>query len=96
MKESIPNSVKYLDIDVNVADKAGVVHQHPLRLALNIDMPVRAHLQRLTKDATVKPKVEVITWRESDEAFRYAVVITVEEELVFWVATDRNLRLFRK
>ena len=96
VRDSIPNSVKYLDVDVLVANKAGVETSHPLRLSLNIDMPVRAHLQRLTKESTVKPKVEVITWRESDDAFRYAVVLTVEEELLFWVATDRNLRLFRK
>lgn len=96
VKDSIPNSIKYIDITVNVADKAGEVFEYPLRLALNIDMPVRAHLQRLTKDNTVKPKIEVVTWRESDDAFRYAVAIEVEEELLFWVATDRNLRLIRK
>lgn len=94
--ESIPKSIKFLDIDVNVANKAGELFVHPLRLTLNIDLPVRAHLQRLTKEGEVKPKVEVVTWRESDEAFRYGVVISIEEELVFWVATDRNLRLIRK
>lgn len=96
VKDSIPASIKYLDIDVNVPSGNNETLVVPLRLTLNIDMPIRAHLQRITKEGKCLPTVNVITWRESKDAFRYAVVIECDGELLFWVATDRNLRLLRK
>lgn len=92
VKDSIPQSCKFIDLQVNV-DLGKGVEQHPVRLTLNIDFPVRNHLQRMTEENTVLPKVELVTWRESSVAYRYGVVITRNEDILFWVASDSNLRL---
>lgn len=96
VRDDIPASLKYLDIQANVVDKDGcTVVQKPLRLTLNIDFPVRAHMQRMTEDGTVKPTVTLFTWKESKEAFRYGVAFERNGELLLWVGSDCNLRLFK-
>lgn len=92
VKDTIPQTCKFLDLEVNV-DLGKGVEKQPLRLTLNIDFPVRNHLMRMTEDGTVKPKVEIVTWRESDVAFRYGAIIERNGDLLFWVGSDANLRI---
>lgn len=59
-------------------------------LVLSADMPDRNTLKRLEK---FKPVIEVVTWMESDDAFRYATVIQCGQDFGIWAAYHSNLRM---
>lgn len=94
VRKDIPNNIKFIDTKVNV-DVGNGIQQVDLRLTLNIEFPVRAHLARMTEGNTVKPTVILVTWRESSVAYRFGVMIERNGELLFWVGTDCNLRLLK-
>jgi len=60
----------------------------PLTLTFNIDMPRRNSFKNME---ALKPKVNLITWKESDQSFRYAVVITTDKDKGIWAGVYSNL-----
>lgn len=62
-------------------------------LALNVgqDMPTRNALSAIASD--VMPSVKVVTWRESDRGFRYAVVVEVNGDSGIWAGMFSNLHI---
>lgn len=61
----------------------------PIKLTLGFDLPDRNTLKRLEK---LKPNLRVITWRESQLAVRYAVIIEVEDAIGIWAGYYCNVK----
>lgn len=63
----------------------------PIKLTMGIDLPDRNTFRRLEE---MVPKVTLITWMESSEAFRYAVIIetSTDNSYGIWAGPYSNLR----
>ena len=86
--------VGYAALPVQVSyDRNNKDSKEKIILSLGIDMPDRNALKRLE---AYKPIVNVVTWMESDKAFRYAVVITTANDKGIWCGCYSNLRLLTK
>lgn len=59
-------------------------------LCLGVDMPDRNALKKLEK---LQPKITVLTWMESDKAFRYATVVEAGPDIGIWAGMHSNLRV---
>lgn len=59
-------------------------------LSLGIDTPKRNMLAAI---ASLAPTVYVLTWKESDKAFRYATIVKTEHNVGIWAAVHSNLRI---
>lgn len=59
-------------------------------LTIGVDLPSRNTLSAL---AINDPKVKVVTWPESKQAFRYAVVIEAGEDVGIWAGFYSNIHL---
>lgn len=86
----IPNTVKFLEMDIRYCLAGGEESGTKLKLTLGIDLPSRNALSAMTK---LKPKVHILTWAESDKGFRYATVIETECGIGIWTAGHSNLRV---
>lgn len=81
---------RLINIPVKYKTSTGV-KDAMLCLTLNIDMPDRNVLKQIEKFA---PKLSLITWYESEIAFRYAVVIELEDgSMGIWCSYYSNLRI---
>lgn len=79
-----------ITIPVNYKTNDGVKNV-PLCVTLNIDMPDRNTLKQIEK---FKPRLNLITWYESEIAFRYAVIIELEDGSIgIWCSYYSNLRI---
>lgn len=63
-----------------------------LSLAVGLDLPERNALKKLEK---TKPRVTVITWRESDLAIRYATIVECQGDYGIWAAFYANLKYLK-
>jgi ribonuclease HI len=63
-----------------------------ITLTLGMDLPSRNPLKRIE---TLEPSIFVISWKESDSAFRFATVITAGEDIGIWCGSYSNLRLVK-
>jgi hypothetical protein len=81
-----------LDVQANYKPDAatGELYQEALRLTLGIDMLDRNGLRRLEK---LNPKISLITWMESELAFRHATVIQVDDAIGIWAGMYSNIRV---
>jgi ribonuclease HI len=70
--------------------KADALVSKVITITLDLDMPDRNSLKRLEK---YQPKVSLITWAESEEAFRYATIIETENDIGIWAGYYSNLRI---
>ena len=70
----------------------GKVKEMPITVDMASDLPDRNTLKRLEK---TKPTVSIVTWVESEHAFRFAYVIQSELDWGIWAATYSNLRLIK-
>ncbi len=61
-----------------------------INLTLGVDLPDRNALKRLEK---LDPKVIVVTWMESDKAFRYATIVSAGDDIGIWAGMHSNLRV---
>lgn len=61
-----------------------------IKMILGRDLPLRNTLNHLVD---VNPKIEVITWRESDKAIRYATVLTTDLGIGIWAGVYSNFLL---
>lgn len=94
-------STKYMDLDVkyclltgadikDVDKRTAATKTHKVRMLVNGDLPRRNVFSNLV-DAN--PKVYVITWLESEHAFRYATVVVTDDGVGIWANIDSNLQL---
>lgn len=60
-----------------------------ISLVPGVSMPSRNSLKRLELD---NPRISVITWKESDEAFRYATVVVTDKGIGIWSNFYANYR----
>lgn len=89
IKKDLTVSTRYLDVDVdyNVAGKTDSID---VRLLLGMDLPDRNTLAAL---APKLPSVKVITWKESDKAFRFATIVECDGDVGIFSSFYSNLRL---
>lgn len=59
-------------------------------LCLGVDLPDRNALKRLEK---LQPVVTLVTWMESDKAFRYATIVQAAGDSGIWAGMHSNLRV---
>lgn len=99
LKPGFTQSLKSLDVDVRyttkcVKDILGQddpdIKTKAIKLILDCDMPKRNALAKL---AGVDTKVYVLTWRMSDEAFRFATVVESEHGIGIWAGVYSNVQL---
>jgi ribonuclease HI len=62
----------------------------PVTLTLGIDLLNRNSLKRLEK---ASPKITLVTWPESERAFRYATVVQAGDDICISAGTYSNLRV---
>lgn len=72
------------------ATATGELAQAPLKLTLGIDLLDRNGLRRLEK---LNPKISLVTWIESEIAFRHATVIEVDGAVGIWAGMYSNIRV---
>lgn len=89
LKPDINSSLRSIQVDArySLGKSEGTI---PLILVLGLDTAKRNDLAAL---APRQPKVKLLTWRESDHAFRYATVIEVGDDVGIWAGIYSNLRL---
>lgn len=68
----------------------GSVGSCGLSLTVGLDLPDRNTLSAL---AVRVPKVSLVTWRESDRAFRYATVVEAGDDIGIWAGIYSNLHI---
>jgi ribonuclease HI len=76
-----------VDVDYDVGQGT---QKCPVTLTLGIDIPKRNTLSAL---AETDAEVFVITWKESEVAFRYATIIKMGDDLGIWAGVYSNLRV---
>lgn len=82
------------DISVNAKYRCGEeIKEHKVTLCAGVDLPDRNALKRLEK---LDPQVQVVTWAESDLAFRYAVIIRCGDDHGIWAGYYSNLVYLKK
>lgn len=74
-------------VDYKLGNKEG---SSKLKLTINIDTPNRNTLSALTD---VNPEVHVITWYESDKAFRYGTIIKTDNGVGIWAGFFSNIHI---
>lgn len=86
---SINSTVKRLMIEAryDTGVKSGTFK---LPVTIGIDIANRNTLSAL---AVLNPKVHLITWRESDTAFRYATIIQTDDDIGIWAGIYSNICL---
>ena len=92
LADDIDNTTRKLNFDIgyNTGAKEGSVS---LGLCLGLDLPSRNVLSAL---APRKPSVYVVTWRESDQAFRFATLIHAGDDSAIYAAIYSNIYLLNK
>lgn len=88
LKDEFKVGFRRLEVTANYDVGAGV-KQTDIYLTTPSDLPIRNVLKRIEDN---NPSVEVITWKESDEAFRYATVVKQDGAIGIWCGMFSNLR----
>lgn len=88
-KFKLENDATSLKVDVNY-DVGNGIKQSRLALTLGIDLPRRNTLSAL---ADSDAKIHVITWKESNIAFRYAIIIQAGNDFGIWAGVYSNIKL---
>jgi ribonuclease HI len=86
---SINNTLKSISVvaQYDIKDK---LETTSVPLTIAIDLPNRNSLSAL---AVRNPKVSLLTFRESDNGFRYVVVIEAGEDIGIWSSVHSNLKI---
>jgi ribonuclease HI len=71
-------------------EKSKVAEQAQVDLFLGVDLPDRNSLKRME---ALKPLVYVVTWMESENAFRHATIIHAGSDIGIWAGMFSNLRM---
>lgn len=101
LRKEINSTTKFLDVAVNyntskVSELRAMdevpVERAKVRLIMGTDIIRRNPLAALAD--TIK-RVVVLTWRESDEVFRYATVIETEDDIGVWASVFGNFKMVK-
>lgn len=93
LKPSITTSTRVLLVD-NVLYRVGKkVETTSIKLTVAIDTARRNMLSAIAGN---NPKVKLITWKESDVAFRYATVVETDDDVGIWCGIHSNVHLLVK
>lgn len=87
LKPTIIVGATYIDIVANY-ESGGIVKSKNIRLSYGIDIPNRNSIKHMEE---LKPKIQLITWKESDKSFRFATVITTDKDKGIWCGSYSNL-----
>jgi ribonuclease HI len=82
-----------LRLDANYKSVEGTIETLPITINLGIDMPDRNALKRLE---SLDPVVTLITWKDSDYVFRYAVVVKVSNGIGIYSGVYSNMRIIER
>lgn len=93
LKGDILPTTRSLEVDV-LYNVTGSLETCKLTLAVGVDLPTRNALSAIASE--IKPAIKVVTWRESDHGFRYAVIVEVGDDSGIWAGVFSNLRILRK
>lgn len=86
---TINNIIKKMD--VMVAYDTGVKNGNfKIPITVGLDVGIRNLMSGIAEHS---PKVTVVTWRESDQAFRYATVIETTDDVGIWASIYSNICL---
>lgn len=77
-----------LKVDANYRTNTGEIKQIPITLTFGLDILDRNGMKRLEDG---EPRVNLITWREADEAIRFATVIETTTGTGIWCGYYSNL-----
>ncbi|MDR3392329.1 MAG: ribonuclease HI [Sulfuriferula sp.] len=94
LKEDLRVGFAALDVQANykLDVDTGELNQEMVRLTLGIDLLDRNGLKRLE---SLNPKVSLITWMESPDAFRHATVIEADNGVGIWAGMYSNIRFLK-
>lgn len=86
---TITTAIKKLDtmVEFDTGVKKG---EFKIPITFGLDVGIR---NLLTGVADQEPSVTVVTWRESDQSFRYAVVLQTTEDVGIWASIYSNICL---
>lgn len=70
--------------------KTSAKQEDKIDLCLGVDLPDRNALKKLEK---LKPQVVVVTWMESEKAYRYATIVKAGNDIGIWAGMHSNLRV---
>lgn len=79
-----------LPINASYGKTSVVSKEDKIDLVLGVDLPDRNALKRLEK---FKPTLHVVTWMESDKAYRYATIVQAGADIGIWAGMHSNLRV---
>lgn len=78
-----------IKLDVNVGHQQKGYFIYPVKMTIGLDTPSREMINAL---GPRNPKVSAVTWMVGDKAFRYAIVIEADEDIIFWMGKDSSLQ----
>lgn len=94
LKKDITSSTKYVEVNMRYSTAkaseiaSAEIKSKKVRLLLAIDVPKRNTLAGIGEEISA---MELISWRESDQAVRHATVIRTESGVGIWAGVDSNL-----
>lgn len=89
LRKAIATSAKSVDV-VGTYDTTGQIKEAPVSVTFGMDLPTRNALAAL---AEAKPKITLLTYRESDVGFRYCTIIEVGEDIGIFNSVHSNLKV---
>lgn len=89
LKASIGSSTKKINVKCKY-DTILSKGEIEVPLLIGIDTPSRNALAALAEET---PRIYVVTWRESDNAFHYATVFKTADDIGIWAGVYSNLRM---
>lgn len=89
-KDSIPLGTDTLKLTLSYGIPS---KEYSLDIYLGVDIPDRNTLKKLEK---LNPEVYLVSWMESNQAFRYASIIRVHNGLGIWAGVYSNLKIIAK
>lgn len=92
LQDQFKVGVTDLETVANYRHPDGSVQQTNLKLILGLDLLDRNALRRLEEK---HPTVTLVTWLEEPQAFRYAVIIKIDDAVGIWAATYSNLQIIQ-
>lgn len=86
LKSSLPVGISEIEIPISY-EKESQFCVMKVKLFFGIDIPLRNSIKDM---ADLKPKIEIITWKESNHSFRYACVVTTDADKGIWAGVYSN------
>jgi len=72
---------KIVDVNIWRDEQSSIRQTIPITLYLGLDLPIRNHLKKLEP---LEPKIELITWKESDSIVRHCTIVSTCDGVGIW------------